>query len=317
MTMTSDWAETIRAAIERARRLGSEMSTDGKLWSPELHADMPAPLLAAIAGLTLSASCRNVTTALLLMQAGFRSIVLLRPVVDPGDLNLLARLCGQIDVTSVVDHFRHVELLSGVAGISSGRIRVLIEVDLGNETTGIRPGPDSVRLAQAAAAMPGIEVSGVCIDDRQCLWDPVSPGADRLTFDDCVNIGRHCQRMIRDAGVSCSSLVTGRVHLNESLVNEAVTTLLFSVVDFGHGFHSSEPSAPALAIKARVISRPSLEWCVVGLESHQFRASQWPVCIVPAGAKVRHVRSDVTTLELSAEALDLRIGDMVHFVLPP
>jgi D-serine deaminase-like pyridoxal phosphate-dependent protein len=313
VTATSDPAETIRASVDSARRISSQISSQGKLWSPELHADMPVSLLVGIAAVTLSASCRNVAAALAMAQAGFRSIVLLRPIVDSDALSVLTKLCRQIEVTVVVDHFRHVEFLSRVAVESSTPIRVLIEVDLGNETIGVRPGPDSVRLAQAAATMPGIEISGVCIDDHQCLWDPVSDSADRMTFEDCVNVGRHCQRMIRNAGVSCPSLVAGRVHLNESLFNEAVTRLLIPIAFVGNQIPSSESSSRADVIEARVISRPSLEWCVVAVGTHQLQTLQLPVGIVPAGATIRNVRDDVTTLDLSADALDLRIGDTVRF----
>lgn len=316
MTVISDSTETIRSAIECARRIAAEVSVDGKLWSPELHADMPASLLSGIAKVTPSASCRTVDTALALMQAGFGAIVLLRPIVDPDDLSVLAQVCRQMEVTAVVDHFRHVELLSRVAVESSTQICVLVEVDLGNETTGVRPGPDSVRLAQAAATMPGIEVSGIYIDDRQCLWDPISDSADRLTFDDCVNIGRHCQRMIRDAGVSCPSLVTGRVHRNESLVNEAVTRVLFPVDAVGNSLPVCESLVNAGVFEARVISRPSLEWCIVAVGIQQLSALQPSACLIPSGAKIRHLHEDVATLGLSGDALDLRIGDTVRFLSP-
>jgi D-serine deaminase-like pyridoxal phosphate-dependent protein len=315
VTATSDPAETIRSAVENARRIGSEISAAGKLWSPELHADMPASVLVGIAALTPSASCRNAAAALAIAQTGFRSVILLRPIVDPDELRILAQLCRQIEVTAVVDHFRHVEFLSRVATESSTQVRVLIEVDLGNETTGVRPGPDSVRLAQAAATMPGIEIGGVYIDDRQCLWDPVSDPGDKMTFEDCANIGRHCQRMIRSAGLSCPSLVTGREHLNESMVNDSVTRLLFPVASVGSQLPFGEASGVQM-IEARVISRPSLEWCIVAVGGYHLQALPLHVCIVPAGAKIRHMHEDVITLELAADALDLRIGDTVRFFLP-
>jgi len=327
----------------------------GKRWQPHLSGHVPQEVLNVIAGRADGASCRTVFDSEHLAAAGFASLILTRPVVDPDALTRLSKVAASAQITVVVDHFRQAELLSH-AMISAGTsAEILIDVDLGQQTTGVRPGPDSVRLAAAVNRLSGVRLRGVFVDDRNLGLQP--DGQQASGFSEVLAIARHCQRMIQADNMACDEIVTGQAQFNAAWQASGVSVVLGDPLipsdaaatsadetenhrreknetrkaESNHGEikDGSITDGVAVELVARVLSRPSLEWCVVDvgaadlgeLDSRAVYHSVSPkrsghrnLTTRPRGGSLLHVRTDVSTLALSCESLDLRIGDEVVIV---
>jgi D-serine deaminase-like pyridoxal phosphate-dependent protein len=304
---------------ENAAAIRDTMQQASSTWAPFLSGDMPPTILQTVASLTAAASCRTIDDAESLAPFRFQNLILTQPLVDPLALKKLAKLAQHFRITALIDHFRHAELLShsltaeprnsdtrnsdtrnshtpdGDARNGDALIDVLIAVDSGQQSIGVRPGPDSVLLAAAAQRLRGIRFRGVFIDDH--LDGP---------FEETVAVARHCQRIIERSGIECPDIVTGLHHASTMIGGHGVTTFLGSPL-MSKGVALKE-------IVCRVISRPSLEWCVIDAGSRLIGDAHQSLLFQPPGARIVRCRPDESTVSLTGASLDLRIGDEVTIV---
>jgi hypothetical protein len=66
---------------------------------------------------------------------------------------------------------------------------------------------------------------------------------------------------------------------------------------------------------SQVISRPSLEWCVIDIGTGLIEQAFHTQVSHPAGVQLLKTHRDISSLQLSGESLDLRIGDEMEFAL--
>ena len=308
---------SLDAVSHNARVIQQAVADGGKRWAPWLSRCVPTEILSdIILPMTDHASCGRIEDAEVLVECGFRHLLLTRPVVDPEALSGLSILLHRAEFSVTIDHFRQAELLSHAATQAGRTIGVMIDVDLGRQTTGVRPGPDASRLAVAASTLPGIRVAGVFADDRGTA---MRAHAEQLqAFEDMITVAQHCRRTMANDGVHCEETATGRhCDFAVSCQHEKVTVVLCD--PFGNtwsdeiiGHESDNRLSPAVSIISRVISRPAFEWCVINAGTQIFGSSGNVAVLQPRGAHILTAVKDVATLSLSDFALDLRIGDTVQ-----
>lgn len=292
-----------------------------KVWISQLCRFVPTDILRVLIELTHDAACRRIEDAEYLTASGFQSVLITLPVVNRDSLSRLRSLISQAQFTVVIDHFVHAELLSQVAVSAGGTIGVLLDVDLGLQMTGIRPGPDSVLLASALTRLPGIFLRGVYVDDRGD--DESSTGeSTALSFEQSIGVAIHCQRIIQESGIACSEIVSGLSMLNEAIAHPAVTAILANPLSAklaSPNTFSEVPDRhhrPAVELVCSVISRPSLECCVIDAGQCNWGDSKHLQIIDPSGASLLRALPEIAVLSLSGASLDLRIGDEVTLVHP-
>jgi D-serine deaminase-like pyridoxal phosphate-dependent protein len=242
-----------------------------------------------------------------------KHLLVIRPVVRPIDLQMLAALSEAVELTVVVDHFRHAELLSAAVVAARGRAAVLLDVDAGQQATGVRPGPDSERLAAAAARLPGLIVAGVFLDDRSPL-DGVERHSSSVDPMRGLTMARAAVESIRHAGVRLVMAVIlswHDVHRGEDNERE-IPWLLKPATSHGP---DKRPFRRDRGRTATVVSRPALERCVIDAGTCDFGSGATGLRIErPAGATVIAVHEDIAVLGLAGASRDLTIGDEVEFV---
>jgi D-serine deaminase-like pyridoxal phosphate-dependent protein len=300
-----------------AKLAASDKTSGDKSWAPLLSDRIPLSVLSLISKVTSSASVRSADEATTLSAAGFRSFVFTRPVVDADSLRKLSILARDGDVCVTIDHFRHAELLSQAMVAEDLTVRVLLDVDTGHSLTGVRPGPDSIRLATAVSQLPGLQLAGVIVDESTVAESfPLSDQQSALV--QAVAVAKHCQRMIEASGLTCGELAAGFDHFAAALTDPDVTRVLTSpfktdgTVTPQSGL---DKQRPALSLVGRVISRPSLEWCVIDIGTGLIEQAFHTQVSHPAGVQLLKPHRDISSLQLSGESLDLRIGDEIEFAL--
>jgi len=314
-----------RLSILRTNATAMQMAAReaGKLWLPHLSGQIPQEVLKVLVHFAHGASCRTVHDSEQLAAAGFQSFILTRPVVDRVALARLAKVAASGKITVVVDHFRQAELLSHAMIAAGTTADILIDVDLGQQTTGVRPGPDSARLAAAVIRLPNVRLRGVFLDDHSTdIYSNEKPPAP--DFNQSLAIAQHCQRMIQADKIACEEIVTGQTQFRAAWSASCVSVLLGDPLHFAYHAASSNAAVvadSAVELVSRVLSRPSLEWCVVDVGAADLGAADFGVCkqhpevktlrTRPRGASLLRMRTDVSTLTLCGESLDLRIGDEV------
>ncbi len=300
-----------------AKLAAADTTPRNKSWAPLLSGQIPLSVLSLISQVTSQAAVRSADEATTLLAAGFRSFIVTRPVVDADSLRALSILARDSDVCVTIDHFRHAEVLSQAIVAEDRTVSILLDVDTGLSLTGVRPGPDSVRLATAVSQLPCLQLAGVIVHETTVAESlPLNDQGSALV--QAVAVAKHCQRMIETSGLTCRELATGFDDFTAAFTDSDVTRVLSSPFKTGRTANPQsglDQKRPALSVVGRVISRPSLEWCVIdigtGLIEQAFRTQ----VSHPAGVQLLKTHRDISSLQLSGESLDLRIGDEIEFAL--
>lgn len=304
------------AITENLRRLNELCVESRRCWAAALTHLVPIGLLRdRILPATKLASCNRVHDAEHLADAGFERIILTGRVVDSESLARLNGLARRTQLVVVIDHFRHAEFLSHCAVQSGCGIQTLIEVDIGRQSTGVRPGPDASMLATATSLLPGLRVIGVFASahDHHAEFEH---GAVDAQLAAMVTIAQHALRSIRDVAAECREIVVSVPSARRPSMQDARIDCL--VVSPFLDFADDTPLAthpPCVSLIATVISRPTLEWCVIDAGTNAFGDMSNVRIHAPTGAIIHHSTPETSTLVISGEACDLRIGDPVRLAV--
>ncbi len=306
-----DWIE------QRAETLAAHVHTGHQRWWLSGCEVDAFPLVQHLAELGVSGI--SVCGVDLLLSAATQlrtSFRLSQIAASPDDLRQLSRLPSDCAPLFPCDHYAQGEMLSDV-GISLGRQwPVLLEVNLGLNRTGIRPGVDAKQLIQGLATLPGIDIAGI---------------TGSLGIIDGTVDARWLNARVRLLTDLLSELPPNngtppQVHV----MAEGDLTLLTQhpeVTDIVSGslLGSSTPTAndSPLCVIASVISRSKLERAVLDA-GYLHTGGDSRRLTVPVTAHGRalpdiesiDVASDTMTLALGPESLDLVIGDRVEVRLP-
>ena len=304
------------AITENVRRLNELSVESHRRWAAALTQVVPISVLRdLILPVTKHASCNRIHDAEHLADAGFEQIILTGRVVDTESLERLRRIAARTQMIAVIDHFRHAEILSHCAVQSGYGIQTLIEVDIGRQSTGVRPGPDASLLATATSHLPGLKVVGVLASahDHHAEFEHGDVDAELAAI---VTIAEHALRSIRDIAAECREIVVsvpsaGRPSMQDTRIDCLIVSPFLDFAD-------DTPRAthpPCINLIATVISRPTLEWCVINAGTNALGDTSNARIYAPTGATIHHSSPETSTLVISGEACDLRIGDQVQLTM--
>ncbi|MDR0397282.1 MAG: alanine racemase [Oscillospiraceae bacterium] len=205
--------------------------------------------------------CATLAEACMLAELGARFILLAYPLVDPSAL-LFARLQREFPDASfytIGDSREAIDALSD-ASVSAGvKTALLIDADLGMHRTGVAL--DHIEeLYRYAASLPGIRAVGlhgydghIRTKDLNARQTDARPGADILfgVRDRLVAAGLPCDIMVM------GGTPTFPVHqLREGALLSPGTIFLMDAGE-ADSYPDLSPFAPAAAVLARVVSRPT------------------------------------------------------------
>ncbi|MCI0638157.1 MAG: DSD1 family PLP-dependent enzyme [Gemmataceae bacterium] len=96
-----------------------------------------------------------------MVAAGIRGVLLTSPIVERRKIARMAALAGKGDVLLAVGHPRQVELLSAAAEAAKATVSVLVDLDVGDRRTGMRPGEPALELARLIAKNKNLRLRGL------------------------------------------------------------------------------------------------------------------------------------------------------------
>ena len=167
-------------------------------------------------------------------------------------------------------------------------------------------------LASATSLLPGLRVIGVFASAMHC--DPEhDAGETDEGITSIVTIATHALRSIRDVTAECREVVvavspTRRPSMPDARINCLVESPFIDLTA-----HSQNAvHQPCVSVVATVISRPTLEWCIINAGTNALGDVSDVYVYAPSGATIHHSTSETSTLLVSGAACDLRIGDLVR-----
>jgi D-serine deaminase-like pyridoxal phosphate-dependent protein len=268
-------------------------------------------LAAGAVGMT----CAKLSEAEVLVEHGFRDVLVANQVVGDAKTARLARLAAQATVGVAIDCLQQAEAISDAATAVGSVVNLLVEVDIGMGRCGVAPGEPAVELAQRVAGLPGVRLAGLQAYEGH-LVNVLDRDERRLRARAAMQLAVDTRRMLEAAGIAiqcvsgCSSATYDSTGTMKGV--DEVQAGTYATMDRQYQRLAPEFEI-ALAIQARVISRPAPSKAVldVGVKG---AGSEFGV---PA---VRDVPQAEISSFLSEEHAvvknipDWKIGELVHLI---
>ncbi len=108
-------------------------------------------------------SVATIAEAEVMSRGGIRGLLLTAEMVGEPKISRLIQLIAQApDTMVVVDHADNVRDLQQAAAAAQLRLQVLIDLDIGQNRTGVEPGLPALKLAETIAQSRNLELKGLC-----------------------------------------------------------------------------------------------------------------------------------------------------------
>ena len=277
------------------------------------HKQLAAP---GAIGLT----CARLSEAELLGASGIQDILIANQVVGERNIRRLVNLAAYTEVMVAVDSHDNVSNLSLAARARGIKLRVLVEVNVGNNRAGVEPFDQAVALARAVQSSPGLRFMGLMGYDGHSTFPAESTGREKLSTA-ANNLLVESRRCLEQAGlevqiVSAAGTLTFKY---ASAVNGITEIQVGSYLLMDTYFKEKQLTDfdCALTILGTVISRPTwagaenLAIIDVGRKSTD-TIYGLPTVKTPEGATCFNMPQEHGRLQLEGEARSLKAGDKVE-----
>jgi D-serine deaminase-like pyridoxal phosphate-dependent protein len=302
------------------RRMAEFCRQHGVAWRPHAksHKSPDIARLQIEAG-AIGITCAKLGEAEVMAEAGIRDLLIANELAGPIKMRRLAALCQQADPIATVDHIDQVVPMSQAVVAAGGKLRVIVEVDIGLNRTGVAPGEPAVRLGEFIARQPGLELAGIMgyeghlllIEDQQQKKREIEAAIAQLvaTRDDFLRAGLPCP--IVSAGGTGSYAITAAC--------PGVTELQAGGLIFMDMFYRTRCQISefdyAIKLLTTVVSRPAPERAIIdaGRKTHIVDVAP-PMVIGREDIRCTRLSAEHGWLELAPSASDLRIGDRLELI---
>ncbi|HET6423939.1 MAG TPA: DSD1 family PLP-dependent enzyme [Planctomycetaceae bacterium] len=309
-------------AFERNLRFMSQtVLAGGKTWRPHSKGHKsPAVAWRQIRAGAIGVTCAKVSEAEVMAQAGVRDILIANVIAGSHKVERLASLCSAADPIICCDHFAQAEPIAAACRRRGVTCRVLVDINIGMNRTGCRPGMDAVDLGEAITKLEGLELVGIMGYEGHLLRI-ADPAEKEQQIRGALDVLGHCREMFHRQGLRCdivSAGGTGSVTITSQ--SPSITEVQSGGGIFGDPFYREacqvEPITPALTVLSTVTSRPSLERAVLDAGRKTLNPELgFPKVAGHADAVVASMSAEHCTLSLGPQSQDLKIGDQVELVV--
>lgn len=308
---------------ENMQTMTGELSRSGKNWRPHIKCHkVPEIARQQIAAGAIGITSAKSSEAEVFIQSGIEDVLIANLVVGEQKLERVVRMCQSGNPIVTCDHFVQAEALSDICRQKNVRCRVIIEVDLGMERVGVRPGPDALALAQGISKLPHLDLVGIMGYEGHLLTIPDQEKKQQLIFS-AMSILEELKAGMDRSGLNCEIVSAGGTGSYQITAQHPVVTELQAGGGiFADPFYLEKCQVTglhsSLFLLATVVSRPRLERAVLDLG----RKSLHPDIYAPQfigmangkqmdDAQIDSLSAEHLTLKLSGESLNLIVGDKV------
>ncbi|RLS59298.1 MAG: DSD1 family PLP-dependent enzyme [Planctomycetota bacterium] len=284
----------------------------------------------AIAHQLIAAGARGVTVAKVseaevFIQAGIPDVLIANLVVGTAKLDRLAALCRSGHPIATIDHYAQAEALSAACVRWNVRCRIVLEVNIGLDRVGTRPGPDTQELARGVARLPHLDFCGIMGYEGHLLTIADPDEKREKILSAMALLGQNAEAL-RKAGLSVEIVsASGTGSFQISVDSPHITETQAGGGIFADPFYLERCGVtglqPALRLLATCVSRPTLERAVLDSGRKSLHPDIHPPAIVGIvggrslpDATRPMLSAEHLTLDLGPEAQNLRIGDKVALI---
>ncbi len=302
------------------QKMHSFMNERGKLWRPHQKCHK-TPIIAhkQIKEGAIGVTCAKVSEAEVMADAGIKDILIANMIVGKPKWERLADLCNIADPIVACDHYAQVAPLSEICKSKNVQCRVIIELNIGMDRVGIRPGRDTLDLAKAISKLEGLKLSGIMGYEGHLLAIE-DQDEKRSKINDAMSVLVQNRDMILNENLNCDIVSAGGTGSYQMTSDcPGITELQAGGGIFADPLYQEQCHLRgldySLSLLATVVSRPTRTRAIIdcGRKTHHpdFQA---PLVKNIPGATVVQTSAEHCELSLEEKAQDLKIGDKIEII---
>jgi len=268
-------------------------------------------MLAGAVGMT----CAKLGEAEVLVDNGFRDVLIANQVVGAAKVERLAQLARRARISVAVDHMDQVEAISRAAATARSVVRLLIEVDIGMGRCGLPNSEAVLELARKLHGMPGVEFVGLQAYEGH-LVNVVDRDQRRIQSRAAMGLAVETRHLLERSGipVTCVSGCSSATYDSTGILDgvDEIQAGTYATMDRQY-FRLAPEFEVALSILVRVISRPGPGKAVLdvgvkgaGAEFGVPGIRDYPEVVIPFFLAEEHVVVNQTP--------DWSIGQPLHLI---
>lgn len=285
----------------------------------------------ALAHLQLQAGACGITVAKVgeaeVMAAhGLTDILIANQLYGDAKLQRLRQVSRRARVAVGVDNAEQVSALSAAFASEAKPLPVRIEVEVGEQRSGLSPDAALVQLAQQIAAAPGLHFEGIFSHEGHTYGAATQADCRRL-FEQSQRDTLRAAELIRQAGIDCPVVSIGATPsllLGEIL--PGITEIrpgTYILMDAAQGSAIGDFSQCAATILATVVSKPVSPRVVLdtGVKALTAFTRDRGICLTPGyglverfGVRLSKLYDEHGLLHSERAFDELQIGDKVEII---
>jgi D-serine deaminase-like pyridoxal phosphate-dependent protein len=304
-----------------SRRLMSTLEAGGKSWRPHSKGHK-APWIAhrQLEFGAIGVTCGKVGEAEVMVEHGIPSVLVANELAARVKVERAARLLDRAEVIVCADAPFHVQLASAVGQAAGVDIPMLVDLDIGMERTGARPGRDGLELARLIDSSPGVRFAGIMGYEGHTLtlWPPEERmRATKESIDGLVET----RRLIESDGIRVSIVSGGGSGDHEEAASlEGLTELQAGGACFMDRFYGEECHLEergfeyALTILTTVTSRPHPERVITdaGFKTLSTRDEMPPLVVGRPDLELGYLSAEHGRWSRRPDSPEVAIGDRLQ-----
>ena len=293
----------------------------GKSWRPHAKCHK-TPVIAQkemVAG-AVGVTVAKVSEAEVMAAAGIRDVLIANMIVGQLKWERLAALCAWADPIVACDHFAQVQPLAAICARNGVTCRVIIEMNIGLDRVGTRPGRDTFDLALAISKLKGVEFVGIMGYEGHLLLIE-NAEEKRRQIREAMAMLAECADKLRRDGLRCDIVSAGGTGSYQiSAECDGITELQCGGGIFADPFYLQECHVggleSALSVFATVVSRPTLDRAVLDSGRKTLNPDvRLPIVKGWPDASVKRLSAEHCELNLGPQSQNLKIGDKVELIV--
>jgi len=300
------------------RAMATYLKEAGVAWRPHTKAmKIPAIAHKMLKAGAIGITCAKLSEAEVMAAAGIQDILIANQVVGPAKTARLANLRRSTDVIVAVENFENAVEISEAAVRAGVKIRVLVEINIGMNRSGLEPGETAVEFAQEIAALPGLDLSGVMGWEGHVLKLADPEEKRRLCLQAVQSLvctaemgwAAGLKMPIVSCGGSGTYQITSHIHGVTEIQAGGAVFADVAYQKWGVPFDS------ALHVISTVTSRPVPWRAIIDAGRKAMNGDNaMPVARGINGVKLTALYAEHGVLELEDSAVLLKVGDKLDFI---
>ena len=269
----------------------------------------------------------TIAEAEVMLRGGIQGLLITGEMVGEPKVSRLVRVVSQAPETLVVvDDVRNAEELQSAAHAAGIHIRVLIDLDIGQNRTGIPPGESALRLAERIADAKNLQMSGISAYAGH-VAHVVGFDSRRATSRRALTQAIETRDLLAKSGHEVQILTgasTGTYNIDsevEGLTELQSGSYVFMDVEYRRiGARAGpvyEDFAPSLYVLATVIHSSGNKAIVdAGLKAFSTDRPFGPEPLELSGVQYEFAGDEHGRLLLERPGRDIQLGEKLRFIIP-